>query len=103
MHRFLASPFNQNLHWNADARQLTCVLNVIEGRGWRLETLDLERAVADGRAWGPGACVRTETFPNRDELEGYRPLANGVGLFVTSSRANNLVMGTIEPRRPSTK
>jgi hypothetical protein len=92
-HRFLASPFNQNLHWDKDAKQLTCVLNVIEGRGWRLETLDLHRAVADGRAWGPGVSVRTQTFPNRDELEGYRPLSDGLGLFVTSSRKNNFVVG----------
>ena len=69
------------------------MLNVIEGRGWRLETLDLSRAVGDGRAWGPGVCVHQETFPNRDELEGYRPMPNGVGLFVTSSRKNNVVIG----------
>jgi arylsulfatase A-like enzyme len=94
-YRFLAPPFNQNLHWDKDARQLTCVLNVIEGRGWRLETLDLDRAVADGRAWGPGACIRTQTFPNRDELEGYRPQAPGIGLFVTSSRKDNLVVARI--------
>jgi hypothetical protein len=100
-HRFLAPPFNQNLHWDADAKQLTCVLNVIKGRGWRLETLDLKLAVADGRAWGPEACVHRQTFPNRDELEGYRPLPNGLGLFVTSSRKNNLVMGRIKPLRLS--
>jgi hypothetical protein len=92
-HRFLGSPYNQNLHWDNDAGQLTCVLNVVEGRGWRLETLDLAKAVADGRAWGPGVRIREQTFPNRDELEGYRPLPNGDGLFVTSSIKNNLVVG----------
>jgi hypothetical protein len=95
-HRFLAPPFNQNLHWDQHTGQLTCVLNAIEGRGWRLETLDLRRAVADGRAWGPHVGVRTQTFPNRDELEGYRPLSDGRGLFVTSSRKNNLVVGKIK-------
>jgi len=95
-HRFLASPFNQNLHWDNDTKQLTCVLNVIEGRGWRLETLDLDRAVADGRAWGPEVRIRAQTFPNLDELEGYRPLPQGLGLFVTSSRKNNLVIGKIK-------
>jgi hypothetical protein len=93
-HRFLSAPYNQNLHWDGDTKQLTCVLNVIEGRGWRLETLDLAKAVADGRSRGPGVLVRTQTFPNRDELEGYRPLPQGGGLFVTSSRKNNLVVGT---------
>jgi hypothetical protein len=51
--RFLAPPFNQNLHWDNDAGQLTCVRNVFEESGWRLETLDLKKAVADGRARGP--------------------------------------------------
>ena len=95
-YRFLAPPFNQNLDWDNDAKQLTCVLNVIEGRGWRLETLDLERAIADGRAWGPNVCIRTRTFPNRDELEGYRRFSPGVGVFVTSSRKSNLFVGRIQ-------
>jgi len=73
------------------------VLNVIEGRGWRLETLDLKQAIADGRAWGPHVGVRTQTFANGDELEGYRPLANGRGLFVTSSRRDNVTVGRMTP------
>jgi hypothetical protein len=96
-HRFLAPPYNQNLHWDNATGQLTCVLNVIEGRGWRLDTFDLRRAIADGRAWGPGVRVRTQTFANRDELEGYRPLEGDVGLFVTSSRRHNLVVAKMKP------
>jgi hypothetical protein len=102
-YRFLAPPYNQNLHWDNDAKQLTCVLNVIAGRGWRLETFDLVRAVADGRAWGPGVRVCTQTFANRDELEGYRPLADGFGLFVTSSRKHNLVVGKMKVTGNSNK
>jgi len=98
-YRFLAPPFNQNLHWDKDAKQLTCVLNAIEGRGWRLDTFDLKQAVTDGRAWGPSVRVQSRTFPNRDELEGYRPFLNGFGLFVTSSRRNNLVVGRIKSTR----
>src|SRR5262249_26874851 len=45
-HRFLCGPFNQNLHWDAERGQLTCIQNVIAGRGWRLDVLDLEKAVA---------------------------------------------------------
>jgi hypothetical protein len=74
-----------------------------EGRGWRLETVDLQRAVADGRTWGPDVLVRTQTFPDRDELEGYRPLPDGSGLFVTSSRKNNLVVGKMKAAPASTK
>jgi hypothetical protein len=102
-HRFLAPAFNQNLHWDKDAKQLTCVMNVIEGRGWRLETLDLKGAIADGRAWGPGVRIRTQTFANRDELEGYRPLGHGLELFVTSSRKNNLVVAKVKAASASDK
>jgi hypothetical protein len=100
-HRFLAGPFNQNLHWDAARGQLTCVQNVILGRGWRLDVLDLARAVADGRADGPGVRVRVLTFPPHDELEGYRPLEGDRALFVTSGRKDNVVVGDVkivEPR-----
>jgi hypothetical protein len=94
-HRVLAGPFNQTLHWDASTGQLTCVQNVIIGRGWRLDVLDLAKAVADGRANGPGVRVRMLTFLPHDELEGYRPLSSERGLFVTSSRKNNVVMGEV--------
>jgi hypothetical protein len=99
-HRVLAGPFNQNLHWDAAKGQLTCVQNVIAGRGWRLEVLDLAKAVADGCAQGPGVRVRMLTFLPHDELEGYRPLQGNRGLFVTSSRKNNLVVGEVKPVSP---
>lgn len=95
-HRFLAGPFNQNLHWDAAKGQLTCVQNVIAGRGWRLDILDLSKAVADGRANGPGVRVRMLTFQPHDELEGYRPLDVGRGLFVTSSQKGNVVVGEMK-------
>jgi hypothetical protein len=96
VHRVLCGPFNQNLHWDARHGQLTCVQNVIAGRGWRLDVLDLSRAVADGRAWGPAVRVRTLTLPPHNELEGYRPLGQTRGLFVTSSRKDNLVVGEVK-------
>jgi hypothetical protein len=99
-HRFLCGPFNQNLHWDARRGQLTCVQNVVAGRGWRLDVLDLAKAVADGRAWGPGVRLRTLTFAQHDELEGYRPLGEAGGQFVTSSRRNNLVVGAVQEVQP---
>jgi hypothetical protein len=99
-YRVLVGPFNQNLHWDAGTGQLTCVQNVIAGRGWRLDVLDLARAVADGRADGPGVRVRRLTFAPHDELEGYRPLEGDQGLFVTSSRRNNVVVGAVKPLAP---
>ena len=98
--RFLCGPFNQNLHWDEARGQLTCIQNVIAGRGWQLDVLDLSRALADGRAWGPGVRVKKWTFPPHDELEGYRPLADEQGLFVTSSRKDNLTVGKMEPVEP---
>ena len=38
--------------------------------------------------------------PSLDELEGYRPLDECRGLFVTSSRESNLVVGEIKDVTP---
>ncbi len=95
-HRVLCGPFNQSLHWDAAHGQLTCVQNVIAGRGWQLEVFDLAKAIADGRSSAPGVRVKELTFIPHDELEGYRPLSEGRGLFVTSSRKDNLVVADIK-------
>jgi hypothetical protein len=100
VHRVLCGPFNQNLHWDAKTGELTCVQNVIAGRGWQLEVFDLAKGVADGRASGPGVRVRLQTFPPHDELEGYRPLDGGRGVFVTSSRKGNVVVGRMKATSP---
>jgi polyphosphate kinase len=86
----------ENLHWDAGRGQLTCVQNVIAGRGWQLDVLDLAKAVAHGRATGPGVRVRQVILPIHDELEGYRPFSDGKSLFITSSRKNNLMLGEIK-------
>jgi hypothetical protein len=99
-HRFLCGPFNQNLHFDGKTGQLTCIQNVIAGRGWRLDILDLGKAIADGRADGPGVRVRRHTFFPHNELEGFRPLDEGRSLFVTSSRKNNVVVGEIRTVKP---
>jgi hypothetical protein len=100
VHRVLCGPFNQNLHWDPTTRRLTCVQNVIEGRGWRLDVLDLDRALADGRASGPGARVGSFTFDPHDELEGYWPLDAARSLLVTSGRDENITLGVIRRASP---
>jgi hypothetical protein len=95
VHRVLAGAWNQNLFWDPESGQLTCIENVIEGRGWRLDTIDLSRAVRDGRVDGPEVRVRRVTFDPHDELEGACKIAGNQFLFVTSSRSNNLVKGRI--------
>ena len=98
--RVLCGGYNQNLHWDAARGELTLVQNVIDGRGWRLDVLDLGRAVADGRADGPGVRARRHTFASHDELEGYWPLDGSRCLFAAARRADNLVVGTIRPAEP---
>ena len=100
VHRVLAGGWNQALHWVPQRGELICVENVIEGRGWRLDVINLERAVADGRVDGPEVRVSRVTFPPHDELEGFCYLEGKQGLFITSSRANNLVIGQIRPVSP---
>jgi hypothetical protein len=98
--RVLCGPFNQNLHWDAGSGQLTCVQNVVAGRGWRLDVLDLTKAVADGRIEGPGVRVRRLTFPSHDELEGYWQLAERRGLFAVARRRDNLFAASFRETEP---
>ena len=100
VHRVLCGPFNQNLHWDGEAGRLTCVENVIEGRGWRLDTIDLARAVAHGRVDGPGVRLASATFDPHDELEGYCRLDRDRALFVTSGRLDNFTVGVVRPATP---
>jgi hypothetical protein len=100
VHRVLCGPWNQNLYWDEGTGRLTCVQNVIEGRGWRLDEIDLAKAVADGRATGPGVRLKTLTFPSHDELEGFWPLDKRQMLFVAARRHDNVVVGVIQPSPP---
>jgi hypothetical protein len=100
VHRMLCGAFNQNLHWDAGSGCLTCVQNVIEGRGWRLDIIDLARGIADGRSTGPGVRIRTLTFGPHDELEGYWPVDQNRSLFVTSRREANIVVAAFRASAP---
>ena len=77
-------PFNQNLFWDANSGELTCVENVVAGLGWKLDVFDLEKAVADGKL--EKARRRTFIFPPHSELEGWLRQPDGREVFVTSSR-----------------
>jgi hypothetical protein len=100
VHRVLSGPFNQNLHWDARSGHLTCIQNVIPGRGWRLDELDLAGAIADGRVDGPKVRVRRLTFEPHDELEGYWPLTLERGLFAVARRRDNLFIGGFRKTEP---
>jgi hypothetical protein len=75
--RVLYGPFRQNLHWDPESGRLTCVQNVIAGRGWRLKVIDLALAVSDVRANRPGVRVGRLTCPWHDEQDGDWPPAGG--------------------------
>ena len=79
--------------------RLTCVQNVIEGRGWRLDVIDLA-APSRWASLGPGVRVKSFTFTPHDELEGYCPLDRERSLIVTSSRRDNITLGVIRPTSP---
>ena len=96
----LCGPFNQSLHWDSDSGHLICIQNVVAGRGWRLDVLDLASAVADGRADAPGVRVSRLTFPAHDELEGYWPLASRRGLFAVARRSENLFRANFREAQP---
>ena len=102
--KFLCGPFNQNLHWDAEAGKIVCVQNVISGRGWRLQTLspslaELMNQPASSKK--PDQVVDLSGSPSLvfsppTELEGYCQLPNGKSLFVTARRQNNVVIADLE-------
>jgi hypothetical protein len=100
VHRIVCGPFTQNLHWSGESGHLTCVQNVVNGRGWRLDDLDLARAVAKGRADGPGVRVRRLTFPLHDELEGYWPRGACRAFFAAARLHDNLLEATFRETEP---
>jgi hypothetical protein len=100
MHRIRSGPFNQNMQWDAVSGRLTCVQNVIEGRGWRLDVIDLARAIAAGDVSSPGVRVQAYTFTPHDELEGFWPLDAKRSLLAIARRHDNLVIGTIKTIEP---
>ena len=65
VHHFRCGPFNQNMQWDGSTGRLTCVQNVIEGRGWRLDVLDLEKAIAAGDAAAPGGGAYSHVYTPR--------------------------------------
>lgn len=100
-HRIRCGPFNQNLRWNADDGTLTCIQNVRTGRGWRLDVLDLSKAVAAGNADAAGVRLSRQVFPAHSELEGYQPLDGGRSLFVVAAARHNAWIGTPTATEPA--
>jgi hypothetical protein len=88
--------FNQNLFWEAATGRIDLVENTTAGRGWQIDTLDLDRAAHAGNSEAAGVRLRRSVYPDGDELEGWLRLPDGTELFVTSSERDNLTLGRSE-------
>lgn len=101
VHRISAGPFSQNVTWNEPMGQLICVQNIEHGTGWRLDVIDLAKAICAGTVKEDGVRVTTMTFKLRSELEGFRFLPDGRGLFaVATGTPQNVTVGRIEKVPP---
>jgi hypothetical protein len=83
-------PWVQQLHWIDERGILLMIENQIEGRRWRLVPID-PWTTADFRTVTPD-----DELPGLNELEGGCLLDPTHCLLVTSSRADNASVGTIE-------
>jgi hypothetical protein len=86
VYRFSCGPFVQNLHWNNSTKELTLVKNTDYGKGWRLQTIDLEASISRGYA----VIMNNQDYPEKtDALEGFHYLTHGTGIAVSSSPVGN--------------
>lgn len=103
---FAIGPFNQNLEWDDHTGQLIAVQNVIAGKGWRLEWIDMNRMLLPQARNHRSKPPATQTaspkmvFPPHTELEGFRLLPNGRAVFVTAHQTNNVWIGKMESIEP---
>jgi hypothetical protein len=87
--RHPCGPWVQSMHWAESAKKLILVQNQIEGLRWRLTALDPSRP----GSWSEA--VPFDAFAPRDELEGFHLLADGRGVFLSSSTRDNVWVGRV--------
>ncbi len=85
-HSFSCGPWVQSLYWDERAGALMLVQNQVEGLKWRVSLLDLEASVLAGHS----QVLQVTDLPPQDELEGFHEINSQLGIFVSSSRENNL-------------
>lgn len=83
------TPWVQTIHWINDRGLLVLVQNQIEGLRWRLSLVDLEASFESGKS----EIVQVLDFDPQDELEGFHFVSPELGIFVSSSRKNNVIFG----------
>lgn len=83
------TPWVQTIHWLEKKGLLVLVQNQIEGLLWRLSLVDLESSWKQGEA----VIVQVLDFQPEDELEGFHFISPNLGIFVSSSRRDNVIFG----------
>jgi len=83
------TPWVQTIHWMEDRGLLVLIQNQIEGLLWRLTLVDLEASYDAGES----VIVQVLDFEPKDELEGFHFVSPELGIFVSSSRRNNVIFG----------
>ena len=83
------TPWVQTIHWMEEKGLLVLIQNQIEGLLWRLTLVDLEASYDKGEA----VIVQVLDFEPKDELEGFHFVSPELGIFVSSSRRNNVIFG----------
>lgn len=83
------TPWVQTIHWIEEEGLLVLVQNQIEGLLWRLSLVDLAASFEKGEA----VIVQVLDFEPGDELEGFHLTGRDLGIFVSSSRKNNVIFG----------
>jgi hypothetical protein len=87
-------PWVQLLHWVDETKTLVIVQNIVEGRRWRLTLV----SNIDANDFREGLGVRVIDIPgHNDELEGYAEIRRDLGIFITSSRENNITFASPAP------
>ncbi|MGH9863145.1 MAG: hypothetical protein ACRD35_06955 [Candidatus Acidiferrales bacterium] len=92
--------YTQSLVWEDETGWLYVVQNPRRGRGWRIQVVDLEKALAAGRLDAHPALVERVEFPYTSELEGLALMPHKRVLFLTSDKENNALLGRLEVVAP---
>ena len=86
VHKFICSPWVQNLKWVPEKGVLILIQNQVEGRYWRFTFLDLEKSILAGKEH----VIQTVDINKSSELEGFDLLDMNTGIATTSSKKNNV-------------
>ncbi|OGQ23287.1 MAG: hypothetical protein A3I05_02910 [Deltaproteobacteria bacterium RIFCSPLOWO2_02_FULL_44_10] len=88
IHRFEIPQLVQDIHWNDENQKMILVQNINLWEGWRLSSIDVDKAVPLNNA--ENAIEQTRCLLFYSELEGYTKLSNGKEVFLTGDWGHHL-------------